>query len=287
VVRHSDSALDLSIQPDPCPEMVVERGPDNKGVGRWVPDQKHKLLCKYLHASRHAWKKWPNRVFIDPFAGPGRIQVRGEPTTREGGTILAWRMLLKDAPFTRILVGDIEEDRVRASEARLKAVGAPAQGFTGPAVETIHKMVDAVPHGSLCMAYIDPYNLSYLSFSILRALSTLRVDLAVNFSDMDLRRNVDLESDPKRARFDDTAPGWRAHQDRIGASRSNMSIEFFKYWFDLVSGLGFEHSKVMPLVTNDNGSSIYRMVFFTHHALPKRIWGDVARGPNRELDLFD
>lgn len=277
---------DLRIQPDPCPKLIVERGPENDGIGRWVPDQKHRLLCEYLHSTRHAWKKWGNRVFIDPFAGPGRIQVRGERFTREGGTVLAWRTLSKDAPFTKILVGDIDEDRVRASEARLSSVGAPVQGFVGPAVATIHRMIDIVPRGSLCMAYVDPYNLEQLSFSILQALSSLRVDLAVNFSHMDLTRNIDFESDPKRARFDDTAPGWREHESTMRTSRSGMPVAFLRYWIELVSKLGFEHSKEMPLVTNDGGSSIYRMVFFTHHDLPKRVWGDVARGPNRELDLF-
>jgi three-Cys-motif partner protein len=137
------------------------------------------------------------------------------------------------------------------------------------------------------MAYVDPYNLEHLTFSILQALSTLRVDLAVNFSNMDLRRNVDFESDPRRARCVETAPGWRDHQIMAGTSRSGRPLVFFSYWIDLVSKLGFEHSKEMPLVTSDGGQSIYRLVFFARHDLPKRIWGDVARGPNRDLDLFD
>jgi three-Cys-motif partner protein len=135
------------------------------------------------------------------------------------------------------------------------------------------------------MAYVDPYNLRHLSYSILRALASLRVDLAVNFSTMDLIRNVDFESDPERGGFDEAAPGWREHLANCGTSRSGMSVEFFKYWFDLVRGLGFEHSKEMPLIMNDSGKGIYRMVFFAHDDLPTRIWGDVARGPNRELDL--
>ena len=56
------------IHPDSCPDLVVERGPKNEGVGSWVPEQKHRLLSEYLHATRHAWKKWPNRAFVDPFA---------------------------------------------------------------------------------------------------------------------------------------------------------------------------------------------------------------------------
>jgi hypothetical protein len=83
--EHPNSTL----HPDPCPSRVVERGPLNEGVGRWVPDVKHRLLCTYLHATRHAWAKWSDRVFIDPFAGPGRIQVKGESFTREGGAVRA------------------------------------------------------------------------------------------------------------------------------------------------------------------------------------------------------
>ena len=265
--------------------MVVERGPEGEGVGSWVPTQKHALLCKYLFATRYTWKKWSSRVLIDPFAGPGRIHVRGESTTREGGTVLACRALSDEAPFTRVLVGDIDRERVNACEARLRAIGAPVQAFVGPAAETIHRMVAAVPQGSLCMAYIDPYNLQYLSFSILEALAPLRVDLAINFSTMDLQRNVDVETDPDRARFDDAAPRWRHHIEQRRTSRSGMAVDFFNYWRDLVSGLGFGYSKEMPIVLNDRGSPIYRMVFFARNDFPKRIWDDVARGPNLELDL--
>lgn len=287
MTRSSAKGPDLGIRPDPCPDLLVERGTENDGVGDWVPKDKHRLLCNYLYATRYAWKKFPDRVLIDPFAGPGRIQVRGESGTREGGTVLAWRTLAEEAPFTRVLVGDIEAERAHACQARLKAVGAPAQAFVGPAAETIHQMVAAVPRRALSIAYIDPYNLRYLSFSILKALAALRVDLAINFSTMDLQRNVDSESAPDRARFDDAAPGWRDHQEKKGTSRSNMALEFFNYWCGLVSGLGFQHSKEMPFISNDSRARIYRMVFFTKGAFPKKIWDEVARGPNRALDLFE
>jgi three-Cys-motif partner protein len=274
---------DLSVQPDPCPTLVVERGPEDGGVGPWVPADKHRLLCEYLYASRFAWRKWPQRVLIDPFCGPGRIQVRGEAHTREGGTVLACRVLADTAPFTQVLIGDLDAERVEACEARLRAMHAPVMSFEGPATDTIHRMVAAVPAGALCVAYIDPYNLQHLSFSILKALSTLKMNLAVNFSVMDLTRNADLETDPDRARFDDAAPGWREHVARADISRSGLPQALFSYWMDLVRGLGFKHSKAMPLITNERGGNLYRLVFFARHDLPMRIWSDVARGPNREL----
>lgn len=167
----------------------------------------------------------------------------------------------------------------------MRAEGAVVRAFVGPAHETIVEMVQAVPRNALCLAYIDPYNLSYLSYSILQTLAKLKVDLAINFSTMDLQRNVDFESAPERARFDEVAPGWRDSAEIREASKSGMALAFFRYWQGLVLALQFKLSEEMPLITNDSGHGIYRMVFFSRNPLPNRIWSDVARGPNR--DLFD
>jgi three-Cys-motif partner protein len=150
----------------------------------------------------------------------------------------------------------------------------------------VPRMISLVPKNALCLAYVDPYNLELLSFSVLKQLASLpRIDLAINFCTMDLQRNVDLEFDPKRARFDGTAPGWRDQISIKNSSKSNVKFEFFKYWCELVRGLGFNHSREMPLVLNDQGHAIYRMVFFARHDLPTRIWDDVAKGPNRSFDF--
>jgi three-Cys-motif partner protein len=137
------------------------------------------------------------------------------------------------------------------------------------------------------MAYIDPYSLELLSFTILQELAKLKVDLAINFCTMDLQRNLELEFDPRRARFDGTAPGWRHDPAVLAASKPNRKLAFFRFWCDLVRGLGFDFSQEMPLVENDQGHAIYRLVFFARSKLPTRIWGDVARGPNRSLPFDD
>lgn len=100
---------------------------------------------------------------------------------------------------------------------------------------------------------------------------------------MDLMRNVEFEFDPQRARFDGTAPNWRERLDVLGTTKSRVPGLFFEYWMGLVKNLGFAFSHSMPLITNDSNHGIYRLVFFSRHELPNRIWGDVAKGPNREL----
>lgn len=274
----------MAIPADPCPDLPIERGPEGKGIGSWVPQDKHRFLSYYLNGSRYAWRKWPQRVFIDPFCGPGRVQVKGEAFTRDGGAVVAWRqMVASGAPFTKVLIGDLDADRVDACAARLRACGAAVEAFAGPAVDTVPQMLSHVPSGALCFAYVDPYNLQYLSFSIIEALARLKVDIAVHFSTMDLLRNVDHELDPDRARFDDAAPGWRDDPAVQTTNRHNLPDVFFRYWMTKVEALGFECSRAMPLITNDANHGIYRMVFFARHDLPIRVWGDVARGNNGEL----
>lgn len=274
------------IPKDTRPHLVVERGPGNAGVGRWVPDQKHKLIAEYLDGTRQAWKKWGNRVFIDPFCGPGRVQVKGESFSREGGALVAWRTsVAMGAPFTQVLIGDLDEERARACEARLVDAGAPVRCFVGPAAETVIEMARCVPKSSLSFAYIDPYNLEYLAFSIFQALAPLRIDLAVHFSTMDQIRNLEFEFNPARARFDDAAPGWRENVQFLKMNKAGGAAAFFDYWFGLIRSLNFTASQQMPLVYNDTNHPIYRLVFFARHELPNRIWNDVAQGPQRGFDF--
>jgi three-Cys-motif partner protein len=275
------------LEADPHPEAEVERGPEEKGVGRWVPEQKHSYLTSFIDGTRQAAKKWPSRVFVDPFCGPGRIQVKGETISRDGGSVLAWKQsVLSGAPYTQMLVGDLNPARAQASHLRLSAHGAPVSAFTGSAVSTIKQMAKVIPPRSLCFVYLDPYNLELLSFELIKTMSAFQaVDFAVHFSTMDLSRNVDFEFDPARARFDETAPGWRDHIDVPSLNKTTAANAFFEYWVSLVQGLGFTLSASKPLIKNDSNSGIYRLVFFSRHPLPNRIWKDVTRSPTR--DLFD
>lgn len=273
----SSKPFQLEVDPDPCPALKLERGPSDEGVGEWVPNMKHTLLAKYIGAASATMNKWQERVFIDPFCGPGRIQVKGEADTRDGGSLVAFRQALKmRTSYTKVFIGDLNAESLAANDARLSALGAPVRTFAGKAEDTVHRMVRLVPKKALCLAYIDPYNLSLLNFDMIRALAALpNIDFAVHFSTMDLARNVEMESDEKRFRFDEVAPGWK--NELAGVSKSGMRVAFLNYWTKLVCSLGFQFSKEMPLVNNHSGQEIYRLVFFARHDLPIRLWSDVAK----------
>lgn len=272
------------IPQDPCPDLPIERGPNDNGVGTWVVQDKYRYLRKYLDSARQAMKRWPQRVYIDPFCATGRIQVRGEDFTRPGGAAEAWHALeATPARWTRMFVGDLQAERANACAARLQALGANATPFVGPATETVKRMIEAVPRGALCIAFVDPYNLALLDFGMLRALAGLKVDLIVHFSTMDLHRNADMELDPTRLRFDSAAPGWRDQPWAGTANKQSLAVALEGYWRSIVEELGFKRSGVCPLITNDQGRGIYRLAFFARHDLPLKLWGEVARAPNGEL----
>lgn len=270
---------------DSHPELPVERGPHGRGVGRWVPDEKHYYLRRYIYATREARKKFKQQVLIDPFCGPGRIQVEGESFTREGGSLAAFReSLAAGVQFHRVLVGDSDVERVRANQARLMAAGATVQAFEGEALNTIDAMVAQVPFGALTLAYIDPYSLEHLSFSLIERIAQLQyVDFAVHFSLMDLTRNIDMELDPRRDRFDHALPGWRSSIPTDVLAKASLPSWFFEKWCKAIESLGFIVSGQMPLITDGKGRSIYRLVFFSRHPLPDRIWNDIAKNPTGSL----
>ena len=272
---------------DPMPHLPVEHGRTGEGVGRWVPEMKHTFLAKYVEGTRRARQKFKQRVLVDLFCGPGRIQVKGESMTRPGGTHVAWQHSLRDdIAFTSCLIGDLDANRAFACAERLRSIGAPVTAFPGAADLTVDQVLRQIPKNALCLAYLDPYNLQYLSFNVIEKLARLPyVDFAVHFSTMDLRRNILMEYSPDRARFDDAAPDWRQHIDPLAFVRGDADEAFFDYWCGLVKKLGFSISHRMPLVRDEGNRPLYHLVFFSRHELPNRIWGDVAQGPNREFDF--
>ena len=279
--------INAAVEPDPLPHLVVDLGKNNDGVGQWVAQEKHRYLSTYIDAARSAAKSkyFDHWILIDPFCGPGRMRQRNEAFSRPGGSVVAWRQSQKSGtPFSKVLIGDIDTQRGNACEQRLLALGAKVQRFDGPAEETVVEMVKAVPTRSLCLAYIDPYNLPLLSYPMIQALAKLpKVDFVVHFSTMDLIRNVDAELDPVRARFDDVSPGWR--ERLAGVSKQSLQVAFFDDWCTQVKALGFNFSQSMPMILNDDQRAIYRLVFFARHDLATKLWRDVARNPTR--DLFD
>src|SRR5262249_1177993 len=153
-------------------------------------------------------------TYIDLFCGSSKAGVRDTGRIIEGSPLVAYRAALKgNQPFSEIHLADSDQAKCDAAAARIRAVGGSAkpslgkaelgkaEDVVGPVVKTLH------PYG-LHFAFLDPFNLADLPFSVLVELSALKhVDILVHVSAMDLKRNVRryLEAHPKV--LDRFAPG--------------------------------------------------------------------------------
>jgi three-Cys-motif partner protein len=184
-------------------------------VGPWARE-KHLRLSRYVDLAKGARAKFaPPRgtggaSYIELFSGPGRSLVEGTSEYVDGSPLVAYRAAhASGVRFSEIHLNDIDGEKAAALDARIRSAGGAAVVHNGPAAVVIDSVIDAINPAGLHFAFLDPYNLEYLSFDIIEKLSRFRhMDMLVHVSVQDLQRNLDRYS-VQGGVFDKFAPGWR------------------------------------------------------------------------------
>ncbi len=250
-------------------------------VGVWTKE-KHEQLCGYLNISAPTRRMYlgdrkGGAAYIDLFCGPGRCHVEGTGEFIDGGAVAAWRSSVsKQAPFTRVIIGDSDEVRLRACEKRLTQLGAPVVALYGPATETAFKARQRTPPHGLNFAFLDPYKIEALAFEVIAELAKVkRMDFLIHVSKMDLQRNLAIYMAMDPSPFDVFAPGWRdAVEGDVSQRRARRDI--FDYWRDLVSSVGAEPSDDVKLIKGTRGQHLYWLLLAARHDLAKKFWKAIA-----------
>ena len=243
-------------------------------AGDWAKE-KHRLLQEYVDASWGARRRWGRSTFIDLYSGPGRQYVEETDELINGSPLVAWAASnLNPAPFAEVLVSD-REDYARACEKRLQRLHAPVTFTAVDAGEAAIVAVRRVDPGGLHLVFADPYNLKDLPWSVFEPLVGMKhVDFIVHFSQADLTRNLERYITQDPSPLDTFAPGWRNHVER--GNPVEMRGRFFRYWVSLFEGHGFKVARSVPLIVNDRGAPLYRLVLFSRHPLAQKLWDSVA-----------
>lgn len=261
-------------------------------VGEWVSD-KHELLCDYIQISTYARKKYlpphgrGGSTCIDLFCGPGRAKLKATGEFVDGGCVAAWRKsVASGAPFSKMIIGDIDEERLELARTRLERLGAPVVALLGAAADTAQLAIRECPVGALNFAFLDPYNLGTLDFSIISTLAKLyRIDVLVHVSQMDLQRNFDRNSLQDRSSLDAFAPGWRDEVDTSSTQRTGRQA-YFEYWKRLVQSTGIKTNAQIRLVTGSGNQPLYLLLLATRHDLAHKFWGEVAKKDDGQARLL-
>ena len=256
---------------DPVDGLVVDE------VGPWATE-KHEQLKKYIDASRGARAKFlpPNNdggaSFIDLFSGPGRSLVRDTPQIIDGSPLVAYKAARASrAPFSDLHLGDIKSANSQAVAARIRALGGAPNIYVGPADIVVDTVIAALNPYGLHFAFLDPYNLEQLPFSIIERLAKIRrMDMLIHVSVQDLQRNLDQYGQPGGV-LDIFMPGWRDRVD-IKQSIAPLRASLLDYWLKKIRALGTTPAQGIELVAGGRNQRLYWLVFVSANDLGQKLW---------------
>jgi three-Cys-motif partner protein len=179
--------------------------------------------------------------------------------------------------FTEIFIADANTEYLRAAESRLHARGANVRPFLGEAHIVVDQVIMALDPYGLHFAFLDPYSLGALPFSVIEKLASVkRMDLLIHVSAMDLKRDLHNYIRPKGPKdLDEFAPGWRDHVN-IRQRQDLVRQEIFSHWRSLIKALGTAPNDCIEAVENSKSSDLYWLVFVSRHGLAHRLWNEIA-----------
>lgn len=246
-------------------------------VGAWTLE-KHELLRKYVDSSRAARRKYKSRSYIDLYSGPGRSWIRETGQFIDGSPLVAFEAAARsDAQFSQIIVSDANPEYVLAAEKRLRSRGANVQALTGETASTVEKLATILDPQGLHFAFLDPYNLGALPFSIIEKLARFkRMDLLIHVSAMDLKRDLhNYVRTGGQNDLDRFAPSWRKRVD-ITQRAELVRQGIFEHWRSLIRELGTSPNDCIEAVENSKGAVLYWLVFVARHDLAHKLWKEIS-----------
>jgi three-Cys-motif partner protein len=249
-------------------------------VGPWA-SEKHERLRKYVDSFRSVRamflppKGTGGAAYIDLFSGPGRSQVEGTGEFIDGSPIVAYKAAqLSGTRFSDLHFNDLDPDNMQVLRQRIIGFGGAAQYYNEAAETAVDRITYALNPAGLHFAFLDPYNLENLPFSIIAKLAKLpRMDMLIHVSIFDLQRNLRRYLTDGRI-LDAFMPGWQAAVD---PKRTDQAVrtQLLHHWLGLIKGLGTTPADGIELVSATGGQRLYWLVFVSAHSLGRKLWNDI------------
>jgi three-Cys-motif partner protein len=271
--------------------MLDDDGLQLDEVGAWTKE-KHERLRKYVDISRAVRRKFLSRsgcaTYIDLFCGSGRALIRDTSEKIDGSPLVAFKCARDGSePFSEIHLADLEEDKVTAAAKRIANAGGTAATYVGKAEDIAPRIAARLNPYGLHFAFLDPYNLDALSFSVIEALGRLKhIDMLIHVSALDLRRNLHAYTRPEDNRLERFAPGWRQHV-ALDQSQQRIRAALLSYWASKFETLGLSRAEHAELVSGqERNQRLYWLVLVSRHKLAKDFWEKIRSvSGQRQLPL--
>lgn len=269
----------------------IEMAPDGhpaRCVREWS-DDKHFYFRRYCSIFSSGMKNhWPNRVFVDLFAGPGMCRIRPQGTFTIGSPLIAL-----EGPFTHYLLSDLSSHCTATLQARLHARSDETRGRTlevftedcNTVVDALHRRIAQLGSQTLAFAFIDPPGIE-VHFDTLRRLTDgARVDLLINFPlGMNIKRQLVYRLDDEGEGALDRYFGTRRWREMLDTGVPN-GVALLGLYKDQLRSLGYGFIGEPKAVRGT--APLYDLVFASKSARGAEFWEKInAIGPGGQRRLL-
>lgn len=276
----------LGMQPLPS---LSDDGLPTPEVGAWAEDKYQLVLCyATIFANAMSPSTWPALVYLDLFAGPGRVRIRGTQRIIPASPLL---VLGVKKQFSKHIFCELDADNASALRQRA-AAAAPERNVVvieGDTNANVASILGEIPARALTFCFVDPFKIAPLRFATLQPLvSARRMDILVLIATgMDGNRNEDLyvRSGEKTVSdavgHDDWRVRWPQPNLRFGdfvANEFGRSMGSLGYHYD-----GLASTKE---IRNGKNAPIYRLLFLSKHSRGDDFWEKCKKAANPNRYLF-
>jgi three-Cys-motif partner protein len=234
----------------------------------------HRRLSKRARPVLTASRLW-GAAYVELFSGPGRSQLEDTGEFIDGSPLVAFKAARHSrTDFSDLHFNDIDQENTNALAKRISQLGSAANYYSEPAGIAVGRIAYALNPAGLHFAFLDPYNLENLPFSIIQRLAKFpRMDMLIHVSIFDLQRNLRRYLDDGRV-LDAFMPGWRGSVD-INRNDQAVRAALLHHWLGLIRGLGKSPAEGIELVSATRGQRLYWLVFISGHQLGLKLWNDI------------
>jgi three-Cys-motif partner protein len=259
-------------------------------VGAWA-ETKHSLVGLYDRLFSTGMKnKWDSRVYIELYAGPGLLRIRGTNRFIWGSPFHA---LGVQDPFDKYIFCDSNVEALDALKRRVEThfPDANAAYIVGSCDEKVEDICREIPKFSgrfrvLSFCFADPTDIS-IKFATVKKLAQYFVDFLFLLAlDMDANRARQAYLDPNNTKIDDFLgeANWRQRWEQ--SSKRDFRRFLAEEYAKRMATLGYiplEFEKMKQVRADDNNRPLYRLALFSKHKLAYKYWDDVLKYSTSQL----
>jgi len=263
-------------------------------AGEWAEDKGRRVAYYCAEFATAMKDRWDVRVYIDLFAGAGKVHARETDKVLLGSPLLA---LAVRHPFDRYIFCEQARGNLRALKSRVTAMHPQAQvsyieGDVNASTEAILRAMPTPSKGRrvLGFCFADPFKLKNLKFSTIETLATRYMDFLVHVPAMDPTRAWSRYLKPGNHTVDEFlgTSGWRKDWHQANP-KPPPDVFLVRAFAKQMNGLDFKYGGLEDAVSvrsTEKNLLLYRLVFFSKHPLGGKFWRQAKKGTSPQMDMF-